>query len=60
MLTVVLDVAGTDVRIVLLDGLHNILKAQTEGQQSCRVGRDVKLFFEAADGVDFSDAGHQP
>ena len=56
LLTKPLDVAGTDVGVVPREGVHHVAHGQAVGQQLRGMRRDMKLFHEAADGVDLRDA----
>ena len=51
-----LDVAGADICVVAGERLHDVAEREAVGDEAVGVRGDVKLFHEAADGVDLGDA----
>jgi hypothetical protein len=60
LLAVLFDVTGADIGIVLFERLHHGVEGEAECQQPRRVGRDMELLLESADGVDLGDTCHLP
>ena len=56
LLAVALDVTGTNVLIVPLDGFDQVIQREAVRQQPCRVRHDMNLPLIAANGIHLSDA----